>query len=614
MSRPAGDGLDEVVTRGDRDRGGHEGHQDGVDARMPHDPVHAVTELFLRDSGCGVHGVADGGPLGQHREQVVDEFRGGRRQGEPGLRAGVGAEHTGAARVGDDRHPGSRRKRLGVQQGCRFEEFADRVGRGDAGLSEQGLAGHGAGGGRRGVRGGGAAPRVGATGVDGEHRNAPGHPAGGTGEGTRVAEGLQVQQGEVGGAVGLPPLEHVVAADVVLVTERDERGHADAQPGQAVEQGDADPAGLDGHSGGAGARGVRGEGRVEAQQGVGVGDAQAVGPDHAHAVGAAGCPKGVRLLGVEPGGDDEQSPYARLSALLRGRRHGRGGYGDHHEVGSHGQRADARVGRHAEDRGGRRVHRPQPSGVGTRLHLVQDRAAHRPGRASRADHGDRRRPQQGPQALHVGGAAALLHCRQVVVVLVEGDRAAHFGPFEAAGRAQTEVGEEAQHFMVLAQGVGGEGGDTVRAGRGHQVLEQEGAHAPVVQSVGDGDGDLGLGAAVAGLVLGETDHLAVPLGQQGTVAGTRWGTGPVGRHLCGPPARREEPQTQVLRGHLLVQALQLLVVARQGGADAHGGAVREQGVGPGTAERVVLHRGSPQVSVHFERPAGRDRGPWADRG
>ncbi|EPJ40595.1 hypothetical protein STAFG_2354 [Streptomyces afghaniensis 772] len=44
------------------------------------------------------------------------------------------------------------------------------------------------------------------------------------------------------------------------------------------------------------------------------------------------------------------------------------------------------------------------------------------------------------------------------------------------GRAQTEVGEEPEHFMVLTQRVGRERGDAVRAGGGDQVLDEKGAH------------------------------------------------------------------------------------------------------------------------------------------
>jgi hypothetical protein len=76
--------------------------------------------------------------------------------------------------------------------------------------------------------------------------------------------------------------------------------------------------------------------------------------------------------------------------------------------------------------------------------------------------------------------------------------------------------------VVLAERVGGEGGDAGGAGGGDEVLDEEGADAAVVQMVGDREGDLGpvrlRGAAR--VVLGESDDVAAGLGQQGEVS---WG-------------------------------------------------------------------------------------------
>ncbi len=106
-----------------------------------------------------------------------------------------------------------------------------------------------------------------------------------------------MQQGEIGAAVALPPLEHVVAADVVLVAEGGEGGDADAEPGEPVEQGDADAAGLRTATPAVPGRGgAGGEGGVEAQRRVGVGDAEVVGADQPHAVRTAG-----RQQGLGPG-------------------------------------------------------------------------------------------------------------------------------------------------------------------------------------------------------------------------------------------------------------------------------------------------------------------------
>ncbi len=401
-----------------------------------------------------------------------------------------------------------------------------------------------------------------------------------------------MQQGEVGRAVALPPLEHVVAADVVLVAEGGEGGDADAEPGQAVEQGDADAAGLHGDARGAGARMARGEGGVEAQLRVGVGDAEAVGADEAHAVRAAGGEQGPRLVGVQARGDDEDGAYAGLAALLGGAGDRGGGYGEDREVGGLGQGADRGVARHGEDRARGGVHREQAARVAARVQLMQDRPADRARLASGADDGDRPRPQQRFEADDVGGAAAFLHGRQIGVALVEGDGAAHLGALEVAGRAQAEIGEELQHLVVLAECVGGEDGDALGASGGDEVLDQEGADAAVVQPVGDRDGDVRRGPGPAGVVLGEADHPASGLGEQRSVPVARVCAGPVGGHRGGATAQGEEPQAQILLGHLLVQPLHLIVVAAPHRADTHGGAVREQGMDRGPAERVVRHHGN----------------------
>lgn len=215
-----------------------------------------------------------------------------------------------------------------------------------------------------------------------------------TREGARAAEGLQGQQGETGTAVALPPLEHVVAADVVLVAEGGEGGGTDAEPGQPDEQGDADAAGLHGDARDAWARMGGGERGVQTQVRVGVGDAQAVGADEPHAVRAADGQQGPCLVGVQARSDDEESGYARFAALLGDLRDRRGRYGEDCEVRGLGRRADRRVRRHTENRARGRVHREQAPGVAARVQLVQDRPTHRARLAPRSDDGDRLRPQQ----------------------------------------------------------------------------------------------------------------------------------------------------------------------------------------------------------------------------
>jgi hypothetical protein len=174
------------------------------------------------------------------------------------------------------------------QQRGRIEQLAEAAHRDDAGLIEERLLDERGGGRGGGVRAGGALPRGGQAGRHGEDRHLPAHPAGGPGELARVAEGLDVQHRKLGGLVGGPPHEHVVAAHVQLVADGGERRHADAQPGQMLGYGDADPAGLH-HDAGAAGRRMPGEERgVEMDVALGVGDAEAVRPDQAHPEPAAG--------------------------------------------------------------------------------------------------------------------------------------------------------------------------------------------------------------------------------------------------------------------------------------------------------------------------------------
>lgn len=321
-----------------------------------------------------------------------------------------------------------------MQQGGGFEEFAHRAGRGDARLGEQRLSGHGPGRGGRGVRGGGTATGLGTARVDRQNGHPAGHPPGGAGERPRVAEGLQVQQGQVGATVALPPLEHVIAADVVLVAERHEGRDTDAEPGQPVEQGDAHAARLYGDTRRAGARVVGREGGVEAEPRVGVGDAEAVGADQTHAVGTARGHERLRLVGVEPGRHHEQRPYAGFAALFGRGGQGVRGYGEDREIRDLGQRADRRIRRHTEDRGdvgftakSRRVKPPRADGAGEPAPPIRACVRRRPRRPRRA--------QQRFQAGHVGGPATGLDGREIGVVLVERDGATPPDPRTGVRRA-----------------------------------------------------------------------------------------------------------------------------------------------------------------------------------
>ena len=165
--------------------------------------------------------------------------------GEPEVGAGVGGEHAGAADVGHDRDRPARGRRLGREQRRGPDQLAEARRGDDPRLLEQRLPADQRGGDRRGVRRGGALAGLAAPGVHGEHRHlrAPTRRAV-RAELARVAERLDVQHGELGLPVLLPPHQHVVARHVELVADRGERGDADAEPGQVVHHGEAEAAGL----------------------------------------------------------------------------------------------------------------------------------------------------------------------------------------------------------------------------------------------------------------------------------------------------------------------------------------------------------------------------------
>ena len=214
---------------------------------------------------------------------------------QAGAGGGVRGELAGAADVGHDGHRAPGRDGLGGQQRGRLDQLAEAAGGDDAGLLEQRLL--------EGC----------CFGQDGEDGHGAADPAGGPGELARVAERLQVEHGQPGLVVALPPEQHVVAGHVELVADRGERGDADAEPGQVVDQGEAEAAGLHDQAGHAGPGRAGGEGGVQAE--AGHGHPEAVRADQAHVVAAADREEFGAVRWVQPGGDHDQGPHAALAAL-----------------------------------------------------------------------------------------------------------------------------------------------------------------------------------------------------------------------------------------------------------------------------------------------------------
>ena len=168
-----------------------------------------LAEGLRADGRGGVHRAAQGCLGGQHLPQAATRPGARRGHDQAGVRAGVGGEHARAAAVGHDGHRVARRYRLGRHQHGHVQQLAE-AGRGDdARLLEQRLPDNRRRGGRRGMRGGGTLTRSRPPGMDGQHRKLSAHPARGPREPARVAERLQVEKGQFGCVVSLPPQQHV---------------------------------------------------------------------------------------------------------------------------------------------------------------------------------------------------------------------------------------------------------------------------------------------------------------------------------------------------------------------------------------------------------------------
>ncbi len=426
-----------------------------------------------------------------------------------------------------------------------------------------------------------------------------------------------MEQREIGAVVRFPPLEQVVAADVVLVAERDEARHPDAQPSQPLQQRDPHATALHRDPGAAGPGKGAAELGVQPDGRIGLGHAQTVRPDQAHAVPAAGPHQPAGLLRPEAGGEHHQGPDSDGPALLGRPGDGAGGHGQHGEVRHGGQRADGRIGGLAVDLPGVRVHRPDRARETAPPDLPEDGAPHRARPPGGPDHRDGGRAQQRRQTRDVGAAAALVHGRAVALVaLVQRHPDPHLALCVAALDRQPEVGEDLVDGPVAEQGVGLEEADAGRPGGVHQVFQQQGGHAPAVPVVGHRERQLRrLRRIVQQLAVRLTHQFLPHPGPQRQKAGPRRPA----QSVCGLRGRvaadPEEPHPTALLGHPgRVQIEHRPVIVRAEPTDLDGGAVGQQGLGGGVRLVDGGHGGSPRPSPFYpsslrSRPSPREGRP-----
>ena len=343
------------------------------------------------------------------------------------------------------------------------------------------------------MRSGRALARRGPAADDRQHRQLAADAAGGPGEGAWIAEGLDIEHRELGLLVLFPPGQHVVAGHVVLVADRREGCHADAEPAQVLQQRDPDAAGLHYQAGYARRWRARGERGIQVCRSGS--DAEAVRPYQAHPVPAADRQE-VSATAAKAGGDHDERVHpaaaaGRGDARYLGRRHRDHGEVDaEREVGRGGEAAEA------FHRVAARVDRVDAARESVRDDVVQDLPADGAAAAPGAYHGDRFGEQQVAQARYVRPARPAGHRVEVVIKLVAvvpGQR--HDELDHALGEValyrQAGVGEHALHGQVVWQRLGGERSEAALPGDGDQVLEQQGGDAAAVHFVGHGEGDLG---------------------------------------------------------------------------------------------------------------------------
>jgi hypothetical protein len=436
--------------------------------------------------------------------------------------ARVRREHADPSCVRDDRRPPACRQRLPGQGRDELGELVDPVDGQHAGLPEQRVTGHARRGRGRGVRRRGPLPGRGAARPDRHHRHTLGQPSGEAGELARVAERLQMQHRHPGPLVAVPPQQHVVAADVVLVPRRHRRRHAQTQPAQLLLHRDRDPAGLGDQPDVGGCR--FGERGVELHRGVGVDDAEAVRPDHPHVMPADRIEqaRGQRGLAGQPRADHQQRAHPPAPALLGHLRYRRRGNAEHREVDRLGQLVHRPKAVDAAHPRRMRVHRDEATRETGPNDVAQYGVAYRVRPAARTHDQHRPRREDRSQAADVRPFLACRERGRVPAgrseVELDGDLGAVAGP----PHRQPDVGQNLPHTLVLGQHVRDEAAHTAAPRAGGQVLQQERSDAECLLAVGHGQRDLrrrGIGARA--VALRHTDQLVTAERPSDTSVGPR---------------------------------------------------------------------------------------------
>ena len=349
-------------------------------------------------------------------------------------------------------------------------------------------------------------------------------PARELGEPPRVPERLQVHQHDVGVRVVVPIAQQVVAGDVRLVPDGDERGQAQAELRRLTHDGDAERAAL-GKEPDAAHRGPgRGERSVELHLGVGVDDPHAVRTDQAHARGAThvdefALQRGtVRARFREPGGDHHQPSHALLAAFACHRDHVRRGHGDERHVDVAGNVEHAGIRRDALHDRRLRVDGVHHAGERRIEEVVEESPADRLRVARRTDDRDGRRLEDGADRVRRSDPLAVLVRGERLL----GERGRELHVDRPRRRTQVyreaAASEDLDHPMVLRQHVGMERRDAGLTGGVREMRDQDRPEAAALEGVGDADAHLRAGHVAFADVLRAADHLARSRRRRGPAA------------------------------------------------------------------------------------------------
>ena len=333
-----------------------------------------------------------------------------------------------------------------------------------------------------------------------EDRLAARQPARDARERAWVAEGLEVEDDELGLVVVLPPLEQIVGRDVRLVADGHEGGDPQARRLRPLEQREPERAALRGEADLARREAPRREGRVEVNGGRG--DAEAVRAEETGAVLT----------------DEREQALLPLRALVT--RFGEARRDDDERADAGGERILCRrehlLARHADDGEVDRLldlrHRPLAvdprDGVALPVHgvhgagevagedvaeqLAPDRAA----TLRRAHHRDGARPEERLERGPHGHVVAFGHVVAIGIGGRDCEPDLELAAFAGAGDREAGVAEHVEHRVVLVQDLRDELLDPGPRCPGRELLEQARSDSAPLNVVADREGDL-RGARVA---------------------------------------------------------------------------------------------------------------------